>query len=364
MNLYEKYRQALLEKNYQEDEAQLKMIAELERIKNDLEKSASVPKQSLFSRLFGKKETPNYIKGFYCIGDVGRGKTFIMDLFFDYLPTPRKKRRHYHRFMLELHADLRALGKIENPMTVLVKKYKTEFDILCLDEFSVHDITDAMLLSKLFESFQQENIVLVTTSNVIPDNLYKNGLQRERFLPAIDWIKNHLVVYELKGGEDYRQRYLKASDIFRFPNHETHNEALQKDLIHITGQDIQDERKFFVSEREIPIVARNEHGIIFDFKILCQGNFSQKDYIDIGKRFSYLGLINIPIINEDLEDAGKRFLLLIDEFYDRNVKLLLTSQCPMNEIYQGQKLKFEYQRVQSRLMEMQSLDYWQRPHLT
>ncbi len=356
MNLLEQYRAQLAAKHYSEDPEQVKIIQALMELE---ERLARLPKAGGFmAKLFGAKPAP-YLGGLYCWGGVGRGKTFIMDLFFDHLPG-RKRRRHYHRFMLELHQSLRALGNVADPMDLVVKQLKEDIDVLLLDEFMVSDITDAMLLYKLLEALEKYNIALVTTSNIIPDNLYKNGLQRERFLPAIAWIKEKLTVLPVADGEDYRRRHFRGEDVFRTPNDAANNAALQADLAEISGKALDDRRPFLLDGRQIPIVARNQQTIVFDFAALCQGNYSQKDYIEIGKRFNYVGLINVPLLDADQEDAAKRFLLLIDEFYDQNIKLLLTSALPLAQIYQGKKLAFEYERLQSRLFEMQGSDYWNR----
>lgn len=370
MDLLKHYQDYLQKHQYQQDPEQLKMLAQMQRISDALlqtsEADATPNQGGFFARLFGHKpkvsEKALWIQGLYAYGGVGRGKTFLMDLFMEHHPSPRKRRRHYHRFMLELHEALRALGNIENPMDKVVANWKKEIDVLCLDEFAVSDITDAMLLWKLFSAMEYYGITLITTSNIVPNQLYKNGLQRERFLPAIAWIEEKLVVHPILDGEDYRRRHFKQEDVFRFPIHASTNQDLTQDLANLSGSALQNTRPFLTGGREIPIVSRNEHAIVFSFPTLCEGYYSQKDYIDIAKRFAYIGLIDVPIIGEDKEDAARRFLLLIDEFYDRGVKLLLSLETAPADIYQGKKLQFEYQRLQSRLFEMQSALYWQTPH--
>lgn len=356
--MLQRYREALRQKNYQEDAAQVAIIQEMQGIADALQARWQETPPSGWRAWFSKKEIKE-IKGLYCYGDVGRGKTFLMDLFVDYMPETRKRRRHYHRFMLELHAALRELGQIENPIEAVVKRFAEEFELLCLDEFAVHDITDAMLLSRLFEAFTRHGIVLVTTSNVVPDDLYKNGLQRERFLPAIDWIKQHLQVHSVAAGEDYRRRHFQREHIVRLAQ----EEALQADLEALSGSALNSDLPFLYGSRSIPVVKRNEHAVMFDFRVLCEGNHSQKDYIELCKRFPYLALTHLPVLKEDKEDAAKRFLLLIDEAYDRRVKMLFSVAAPIETIYQGKRFRFEYQRLQSRLAEMQTDFYWQQAHL-
>lgn len=367
MTLIDHYRQAIAAKGYQEDPAQLAILARMQRIADQLRHTpppAPPRKTTLLGKWLGKSENTEspWIQGLYCWGGVGRGKTFLMDLFMAYLPSARKRRRHFHRFMLELHDALNAAGHIENPIDHIVKQLKADIDILCLDEFFVSDITDAMLLSRLFDAFKTHGITFVTTSNVIPKDLYKNGLQRERFLPAIAWIEENLVVHAIDDGEDYRRRHFSQENVFR-PDSADNRQALQHDLLELTGDTAPNpERHYRAGSRDIPVVSRSPHSITFAFDPLCTGNYSQKDYIDIGKRFAYVGLVGVPVLDEFQEDAARRFLLLIDEFYDRGVKLLITAAAPVGELYQGKKLAFEYDRLQSRLFEMQSEAYWQSPH--
>ncbi|MDO4434948.1 MAG: cell division protein ZapE [Cardiobacteriaceae bacterium] len=370
MNLLEHYRASLRKHHYQEDVEQIKMLHEMQRISDALLAAPqATPEQGggFFAKWFGRNadmqpKSKAWVKGLYAYGGVGRGKTFMMDLFMEHHPSPRKRRRHYHRFMLELHESLRALGNVADPMDKVVKALSDEIDVLCLDEFAVSDITDAMLLWKLFSAMEHYGITLITTSNIIPHQLYKNGLQRERFLPAIAWIEEKLVVHEILDGEDYRRRHFRQEDVFRFPRDENSQSALLRDLANLSGNPLGSTRGFLTGGREIPVLARNDHALAFSFETLCEGYYSQKDYIDIAKRFSYVGIDGVPIISEDKEDAARRFLLLIDEFYDRGVKLLLTLDAAPNDIYQGKKLSFEYARLQSRLFEMQSALYWQQPH--
>ena len=368
MTLIEHYQQALASKHFAPDPAQLAVLAHMQRIADALaHKPAPAPlpeRKGLMARLFAAPDLreKTWIPGLYCHGGVGRGKTFLMDLFMTHLPTSRKRRRHYHRFMLELHDALRAAGHIENPIDHIVKTLAADIDILCLDEFFVSDITDAMLLSRLFAAMKTHGITLVTTSNLPPDELYQNGLQRDRFLPAIAWIKEHLTVHHIADGEDFRRRHFSQENVFR-PDNPANRAALIHDLLELSGDEQpRADTSYRAGSRDIPIHLRSAHSIAFTFDPLCTGNYSQKDYIDIGKRFAYVGLIAVPVLDEYQENAARRFLLLIDEFYDRGVKLLLTSQAPIAQLYQGKKLAFEYARLHSRLIEMQSETYWQAPH--
>ncbi len=373
MSLIAIYRQHIAKQNFSEDQAQILVLKKMQRIADDLThwQKTSLPPQptkSLLTKLF--KQNPQtdestWVKGLYCYGGVGRGKTLLMDLFFTYLPGKRKRRRHFHRFMLEIHEALHQIRHNENPIDIIIKNLAQEIDILCLDEFFVADITDAMLFVRLFSAMKHHGITLVTTSNIAPDELYKNGLQRQQFLPAITWIKDNLVVYHMTEGEDYRHRHFSQENIFRYPDSKKARQAIYAELDELTGHTSAryDSAYYLAGTRKIPTLFYLERGIVFEFDTLCGGNYSQKDYIDIAKRFPYVALVGVKKLTPDNEDAGKRFLLLIDEFYDRAVKLLLTSDVVITDIYQGKKLVFEFERLQSRLVEMQSVHYWQQPHL-
>ncbi len=375
MSLLHAYRSAVLEKGFQEFPEQIAVLSEMQKIQDRLTNGDSTTnpapqKTGFFHRLFAQDETTastdnHWIPGLYCWGGVGRGKTFLMDLFFAELTTLRKRRRHFHRFMLDIQAALNALGAVQNPVEEVVAQMSEEIDILCLDEFFVSDITHAMLLDRLLRAMQHYGITLVTTSNIPPDDLYKGGLQRERFLPAIDWIKKNLVVFPIAGGEDYRHRHIQISDIFRQPDNETARKATLNDLQHLSeGRgESSDDTAFLAGSRAIPLLWRSHHAIAFDFQELCVGNYSAKDYIAIAQRFPYVALFGVPILDETLENAARRFLWLIDEFYDRRVKLLLTLAAPIDSLYQGEKMRFEYDRLQSRLFEMQGETYWNDAHL-
>lgn len=367
MTLLHAYRQTIAAKGFSEDAAQIQVLAHMQRIADQLgtkTPAAQPVRKGLFSRLFGEEKTEKsqWIQGLYCYGGVGRGKTFLMDLFMHCLPGVRKRRRHYHRFMLEMHEALRGAGHVENPVDMVVRGMAQEMDVLCLDEFSVSDITDAMLLSRLFDAMKAHGITLITTSNIPPQDLYKGGLQRERFLPAIAWIEENLTVHRIPDGEDYRRRHFSQDNVFRIDSDES-RAALQQDLLELTGDaGLRTDTAYRAGSRDIPIISRSAHSITFAFDPLCTGYYSQKDYIDIARRFAYAGLVGVPILDEYQEDAARRFLLLIDEFYDRGVKLLLTARASPDSIYQGKKLAFEYARLQSRLAEMQGEAYWQMPH--
>ena len=374
MQLLELYRQKIAEKSFSEDPAQTAVLAKMQTIADYLftnARSKKAPsKSNLLGKFFSNKsknlELPRPA-GLYCWGGVGRGKTFLMDLFVEYLTDNniRANRRHFHRFMLEINNALQEEKNIENPIAKVADKLAQNCDVICLDEFFVSDITHAMILYRLLLAMQERNLLLVTTSNVIPKDLYKNGLQRERFIPAIKWIEENLIVHAVPDGEDFRRRHFSMDDIFRIGGREEENLAnMRQDLLEITGNADTYKEEFYVcGSRKIPLIWRSKQSIIFAFQDLCQGNYSQKDYIDIAQRFAYVGILSVPILTEDLDDGAKRLLLLIDEFYDRRVKILMSLETDIANIYQGKSMRFEFDRLQSRLFDMQSEIYWHDVHL-
>lgn len=367
MNLIDFYHQVIKQKQYKPDDLQIIVLRKMQKIADYwLNQTNNCTKKNLLQKLFNKNNPTNNYLGLYCYGGVGRGKTFLIDLFFDYLPTKRKKRWHFHRFMLEIHQKLNSYKNKINPINLVIKEIKQEIDILFLDECFVSDIADAMLLSKIFDQLEKQNISLITTSNIAPNQLYKNGLQRDRFLPAINWLEKKLMVHYLESDKDYRQRHLTKNAVFLTPNNQQNNQNILNNLLKITNEkfNLNNQNKILtINTRKIKTIYQSDYFILFDFMVLCGENYSQKDYINLAKNYHYLGIINLIAMDYSKEDAAKRFLLLIDEFYDRSVKLFISSNVPIEQIYNGNKLKFEYKRLQSRLTEMQSDYYWQQPYL-
>jgi cell division protein ZapE len=303
-----------------------------------------------------------YTKGLYLWGRVGRGKTWLMDLFFEQLPVRRKQRIHFHRFMQRVHNGLREQGRARNPLSRIAADWAGSCSVLCLDEFFVSDIADAMLLAGLLENLFANGVTLVTTSNIEPDGLYRNGLQRAKFLPAIELIKQNTQVIELSGSIDYRLRILEQSEIFHYPLDAAADEVMTSSFNRMAAE--------CELNHDLDINGRNFHarrrgdGIIwFEFGELCEKPRGGIDYIEIARAFNTVLLSNMPGLEESDENAVRRFITLVDEFYDRNVKLLISAAVPIRELYSGRKLAFEFQRTASRLIEMQSHEYLAQPHL-
>jgi cell division protein ZapE len=309
-----------------------------------------------------RRNRPEYIHGLYIWGTVGRGKTWLMDLFFEHLPVKRKQRVHFHRFMQRIHQSLADQGNVRDPLPRIAADWARGCSVLCLDEFFVSDIADAMLLGGLFENLFQQGVTLVTTSNIAPDDLYRNGLQRAKFLPAIELIKQNTRVLELSGSTDYRLRILEQSEIFHFPL-DTAADQVMTESFNRMAAECELDHNLQINGRDFHARRRGDGIIWFEFEELCIQPRGSIDFIEIARTFNTVMLSNMPQLAEADSNATRRFITLVDEFYDRNVKLLISADAPIKELYDGKMLGFEFQRTVSRLTEMQSHEYLARPHL-
>lgn len=365
--LYERYQNDLKREDFQYDVAQEKAIQRLQRISDALVSAAptaSSPQPKLLKRLLsGRKHRHEPIKGLYLWGSVGRGKTYLVDLFYATLPINHKKRIHFHSFMQQIHAALAELKEQQSPLQSVARHFAAQTRLICLDEFFVSDITDAMLLSGLLQALFNQGVTLVTTSNIPPDDLYKDGLQRARFLPAIDLIKEHMEVMNLDGDRDYRLRYLEKAEIYHYPLDETAEGILLDTFDHVSPEVGYANGRLEIAGRSIPTRRQADGVVWFDFSAICDGPRSQTDYLEIARCFHTVLISDVPIMDWQMENQARRFLNLVDAFYDRSVKLIISAAAPITEIYQGEKLTFEFQRVISRLQEMQSHDYLAREHI-
>jgi cell division protein ZapE len=309
-----------------------------------------------------RRNRPEHIHGLYIWGTVGRGKTWLMDLFFEHLPVKRKQRVHFHRFMQRIHQSLAEQGNVRDPLPRIAADWARDCSVLCLDEFFVSDIADAMLLGGLFENLFQQGVTLVTTSNIAPDDLYRNGLQRAKFLPAIELIKQNTRVLELSGSTDYRLRILEQSEIFHFPL-DTAADQVMTESFNRMAAECELDHDLQINGRDFHARRRGDGIIWFEFEELCIQPRGSIDFIEIARTFNTVMLSNMPQLAEADSNATRRFITLVDEFYDRNVKLLISADAPIKELYDGKMLGFEFQRTVSRLTEMQSHEYLARPHL-
>ncbi|MEX2353883.1 MAG: cell division protein ZapE, partial [Gammaproteobacteria bacterium] len=317
--------------------------------------------QRIKRKLSGKRG--DGIRGIYLWGGVGRGKTWIIDAFFESLPLDKKLRIHFHRFMQRVHTELKQLKNVEDPLQLIADDFATQARVICFDEFHVTDITDAMLLSGLLRALFERGVVLVTTSNEHPDELYRDGLQRSRFLPAIELIKQHTEIINVDSGVDYRLRYLDTAEIYHYPLDESAEKMLTTNFEHIAPNPGRADRTIEIEKRKIQTVRCADGVVWFDFPAICDGPRGAADYIEIARQFQTVLIGNIPQLGEEQNDMARRFIILVDEFYDRNVKLIITAATAVNDLYQGSRHKAAFERTRSRLFEMQSHDYLARRHL-
>ena len=303
------------------------------------------------------------VRGLYIWGDTGRGKTWLVDLFHQALPFDAKLRQHFHRFMATVHHELAGLSGERDPLAVVADRIARRTQVICFDEFFVSDIADAMLLGTLFAHLFDRGITLVATSNIPPDRLYEGGLQRERFLPAIGLIKHHCDVLHVGGRTDYRLRALERAELYHAPLDAGAGSALTRCFESLAPPACRLSGPLTVNDRDIATVRRADGVAWFEFADLCDGPRSQADYIEIARTHHSVIVANVPRLDETLDNAARRFVALVDEFYDRNVKLVLSAAVGVQELYAGSRLAFEFRRTRSRLEEMQSVAYLARPHL-
>jgi len=350
--------QALIDSGeYKTDPAQRHTVEQLERLWLELTADAE---PGWWAKFRGKQYLP--ITGLYLWGSVGRGKTWLMDMFFDSLPIEDKQRIHFHRFMARVHTALRSMPNARDPLPEIARQWSERCRVLCFDEFFVSDIADAMLIGGLLRALFTEGVTLIATSNVKPDDLYKDGLQRAKFLPAIDSLKKHTVSIHVDGPQDFRLRILERSEIYLHPLNDHAESSLSNAFKRMSG-DCSLDPQLEVNGRILKARHRSDGIIWFSFETLCQKARSTSDYIEIARAFNTVLLSGIPPMDESNADATRRFINLIDEFYDRNVKMLISATTPINDLYTGTRLAFEFQRTASRLTEMQSHTYLAKPHL-
>jgi cell division protein ZapE len=305
---------------------------------------------------------PLPVRGLYLWGGVGRGKTWLMDLFYEQLPLQRKRRIHFHRFMQRIHDGLRARANVRDPLTAVANEWSETCRVLCLDEFFVADIADAMLLAGLLENLFAKGVTLVTTSNTAPGDLYQDGLQRSKFLPAIALLERHTRVLQLCGTTDHRLRILEQSKIYHHPGDAAAERALTSSFDRIAAA-CELDHELDINGRAFHARRRGDGIIWFHFDELCSKPRGSRDYSEIARAFNTVVISGAPQLREEHADAARRFITMVDEFYDRNVKLLMSAATPIDRLYTGSKLAFDFARTASRLVEMQSHEYLARPHL-
>ncbi|MEO5565870.1 MAG: cell division protein ZapE [Luteimonas sp.] len=349
----QRYAQGVARGDWQDDPAQHPALAELDRIHAELLDPASTG--SWLGRVFGQR--PQAPRGLYLWGSVGRGKTFLIDLFFEGLPLAQKRRTHFHRFMRSVNERLRAHAGERDPLVAIAREWRTQFQVLVLDEFFVSDIGDAMLLGRLLEHLFAEGVVLVTSSNIAPAGLYKDGLQRARFLPAIDLLERQCVVLQLDSPQDYRLRALTRSPVYRQPLDAESDAWLERRWHELDGDDCHRDGSIQLEGRRIAVRARCDGMAWFDFGALCEGPRAAADYIEIACEFHTVLLGGIPVMDAGMDDSARRFITLVDELYDRHVNLVCSADAAPMALYTGERMAAAFERTSSRLVEMRSAPY-------
>jgi cell division protein ZapE len=346
------YQNSLKERGYQADEAQLKGIASLQRCQDEWSGYKAQRSNALTKML----RYPPLPKGVYMYGGVGRGKSFIMDCFFNAVPLERKTRLHFHEFMREVHRQLHELKGTQDPLEVLAKRMSRRHRLICFDEFHVADVTDAMILHRLLDAMFRNRMSIVTTSNFHPDALYPNGLHRDRILPAIELLKNHLEVINVDSGTDYRRRTLELARLYLTPLGEQ-TQAEMTDIFDKLAETADEDPSLNIEHRVLK-ARRKAGGVVwFDFQTLCGGPRSQNDYLELASRFHTIVLSDVPLMPVRLASEARRFTWLVDVLYDRRCKLVISAEVPPEQLYTEGPMSHEFPRTVSRLNEMQSKEY-------
>ncbi len=348
----ELYHQTLAERGYTPDEAQLRAVAALQRCQDEWA-AYKARRGNAITKMLVRPPIP---RGVYMYGGVGRGKSFLMDCFFQAVPLQRKTRLHFHEFMREVHRELQELKGTVNPLDELGRRVARRYRLICFDEFHIADVTDAMILHRMLEALYANRVSIVTTSNFHPDELYPNGLHRDRILPAIALLKDKIEVLNVDAGTDYRRRTLEHVQLYHTPLDEAAEAALKATFEEL-AEAREEDPVLHIEHRELPARRRAGGVVWFDFRTLCGGPRSQNDYLEIAQQFHTVVLANVPAMPPRMASEARRFTLLVDVMYDRRCKLILSAAVPPEALYTEGPLSHEFPRTISRLQEMQSAEY-------
>jgi cell division protein ZapE len=358
------YHRTLERRGFISDDAQLRAVERLQQLYEEWSAYKS-RRSNAFTRLVVRPPLP---KGVYLWGGVGRGKSFLMDSFYLCVPLVRKRRVHFHHFMRDVHRELEELKGQEDPLALLARRIARRYRLICFDEFHVNDIADAMILGRVLKRTMELGVVYCMTSNYPPDELYKNGLRRDNFLPTIALLKERLDVLNVDSGVDYRLRALEQVSVYHTPLGEKADQALMDTFRQIAEVD-EEFHELDVEGRVIPYVHRAGGVAWFDFGVLCGWGRSQHDYLDLARRFHTIIVSGVPRMGLTLSDEARRFTLMVDVFYDSGVKLVISAAAPPDQLLDAQEVEkdtrlramvFEFDRTASRLIEMQSREYLRR----
>lgn len=362
MTPLQQYQQAIASGELQPDSAQAEAAEALDALYHEL-LAAERERRGFRERVrqfFGKRIEP--VRGLYIYGGVGTGKTHLFDLFYDALPFDDKLRLHFHRFMYLVHDQLRGVDDVESPLERVAAHFAGRARVLCLDEMHVNDITDAMIMGNLLRALFARGVTLVTTSNVPPFNLYRDGLQREQFLPAINLLEHHTHKIELDSGTDWRLRALENADTWHVPPDAAGDAALEDNFARVITRPRNKSPHIWVNSRQIPVIRWTDGAALFEFEAICDSPRSSDDYLEIARFFHTVLIRAVPIMDDDSNNAARRFINLVDTLYDRHVRLFASAEAEPESLYQGRKLAFEFQRTASRLAEMQTREYAHGAH--
>ena len=352
MNVRQAYDAELAARGFQSDPAQLRAVEALDRCAGEWAEYKA-QRSNAFKKLINRPEIP---RGVYMYGGVGRGKSFLMDCFYNAVPLRRKTRLHFHEFMREVHRELAELQGTVNPLEELGRRIAKRYRLICFDEFHVADITDAMILHRLLASLFENGVGFVTTSNFKPDDLYPGGLHRDRILPAIELLNQKLEVINVDNGTDYRRRTLEQVPLYLTPNGAAADKEMRKAFERL-AESADENPVLHIEHREIH-ARRKAGGVVwFDFRTLCGGPRSQNDYLEIASQFHTVLLSDVPYMPVRMASEARRFTWLVDVFYDRRVKLIISAEVPPEALYTEGPLAHEFPRTVSRLNEMQSAEF-------
>lgn len=352
MGVRQLYEATLAERGYASDPAQLSALEALERCETEWA-DYKARRSNAITKLLRHPPLP---RGVYMHGGVGRGKSFLMDCFFNAVPLQRKTRLHFHEFMREVHRELAELKGVVNPLDELGQRIARRHRLICFDEFHVADVTDAMILHRLLASMFANRVSIVTTSNFHPDDLYPHGLHRDRILPAIELLKDKLEVIGVDNGTDYRRRTLEQVRLYHTPLVAAADAAMDEAFGRLAEAKDEDP-VLHIEHRELRARRRAGGVVWFDFKVLCGGPRSQNDYLELAAQFHTVLLSDVPQMSPRLASEARRFTWLVDVLYDRRVKLIMSAAVPAEQLYTEGPLAHEFPRTVSRLAEMQSIEF-------
>ncbi|MBN9429653.1 MAG: AFG1 family ATPase [Burkholderiales bacterium] len=356
MTVVEAYERALAERGYQADAAQRAAIERLQRMFDDFVEFKA-RRSNRFKKLISRPPVP---RGIWLYGGVGRGKSFLMDCFYASVPVVRKTRLHFHEFMRSVHRSLEELKGRPDPLDAVAAQVARRYRLICFDEFHVSDIADAMILERLMRGLFAHGVTFVMTSNYHPDQLYPDGLHRERVLPAIALINANVDVLNVDAGVDYRRQTLASVRAYLTPP-STENDRLLRDTFAALAEVKDEDPRLLIEHREIRALRRAGGVVWFDFRTLCGGPRSQNDYLEIASQFHTVILSGVPRMSAAMSSEARRFVWLVDVLYDRRVKLIISAECPPEQLYTDGAMANEFHRTVSRIVEMQSREYLEAP---